>query len=57
MSRTPCRVWDEGSRTAGAAALSFCRLFEQDVLKTSFRKDSDSPLVFLLESLQLLAAR
>ena len=27
-----------------AVALSFCRLFGQDVLKTSFRKYSDSPL-------------
>ncbi|NOS73364.1 MAG: hypothetical protein HOP36_02240 [Methyloglobulus sp.] len=27
-----------------AVALSFCRLFGQEVLKTSFRKNSDSPL-------------
>ncbi|MEQ1546021.1 MAG: hypothetical protein ABL924_13385 [Methyloglobulus sp.] len=57
MSHTPCRVWDEGSRAcpersrkerlgqpqALPVALSFCRLFGQDVLKTSFRKNSDSP--------------
>ncbi|WP_349027595.1 hypothetical protein [Methyloglobulus sp.] len=36
-----------GQPQALAVALSFCRLFGQDILKTSFRKNSDSPLLYL----------
>jgi tRNA uridine 5-carbamoylmethylation protein Kti12 len=52
--RCPIPIVGYGTRVAGRlgqpqalkVALSFCRLFGQDVLKTSFRKNSDSPQKF-----------
>jgi hypothetical protein len=50
MFHTPCRVWDESSRTAGAAEgisgrVKFLPLAWAGMPKTSFRKNSDSPHV------------